>query len=260
RDSGARLVHSCGFDSVPPDLGTLFTVTQLPEGVPIRVRGYVTVHGRPSGGTLDSALTAFGRLRPAAAARAERARVEPRPTARRVRIVPGRPGYDRAAGGWVLPLPTIDPQVVARSARALDRYGPDFSYSHFAAGRNPLAGAGLAVGAVGTLALAQLPGSGRLLGRLRPSGTGPSEEQRAAAWFRVRFVGEGAGRRVVTEVAGGDPGYTESATMLAESALCLAGDELAAFAGQLTPAVAMGDALRLRLERAGISFRVLEAT
>jgi short subunit dehydrogenase-like uncharacterized protein len=74
----------------------------------------------------------------------------------------------------------------------------------------------------------------------------------------VRFVGEGGGERVVTMVSGGDPGYGETSKMLAESALCLAQDELPETSGQLTPAVAMGDVLIARLQRAGISFEVLE--
>jgi saccharopine dehydrogenase (NAD+, L-glutamate forming) len=63
---------------------------------------------------------------------------------------------------------------------------------------------------------------------------------------------------VVTEVRGGDPGYGETAKMLAESALCLAYDELPARSGQLTPAVAMGDVLIGRLDRVGIPFSVVE--
>lgn len=62
-----------------------------------------------------------------------------------------------------------------------------------------------------------------------------------------------------TEVAGGDPGYGETAKMLAESALCLAHDALPEVAGQLTTAVAMGDALIARLQKAGITFRVADA-
>jgi saccharopine dehydrogenase (NAD+, L-glutamate forming) len=62
---------------------------------------------------------------------------------------------------------------------------------------------------------------------------------------------------VVTTVAGGDPGYDETAKMLAESALCLANDELPQTAGQVTTAVAMGDALIDRLRGAGITFTVL---
>ncbi len=93
--------------------------------------------------------------------------------------------------------------------------------------------------------------------KLRPSGSGPSAEQREKGWFNVRFLGEGGGQKVQTEVTGGDPGYAETAKMLGESALCLAHDDLPATAGQVTTAQAMGPALRARLERAGIGFRVL---
>jgi short subunit dehydrogenase-like uncharacterized protein len=89
-------------------------------------------------------------------------------------------------------------------------------------------------------------------------GDGPSAERRATSWFTVRFVGRGGGRRVVTEVAGGDPGYTETAKMLAESALCLAFDDLPATSGQVTTAVAMGEALIDRLRAADIVFQVLD--
>ncbi|GII24704.1 saccharopine dehydrogenase family protein [Planosporangium mesophilum] len=256
--TGARLVHACGFDSVPHDLGALFTVEQLPSDRPIRLRGYVSAGGVLSGGTFGSAVTAFGRFRQAAAVHRERRRAEPRGEGRRVRAVAGRPGHDSETGAWVLPLPTVDPQIVTRSAAALDRYGPDFSYGHFMAVKSPLVAAGLTAAVAGTFALAQVPPARGLLVRLRPPGSGPTAAQREKGWFRVRFVGEAGDQRVVTEVAGGDPGYGETAKMLAESALCLAYDPLPATAGQVTTAVAMGGPLRARLERAGISFRVVD--
>jgi short subunit dehydrogenase-like uncharacterized protein len=97
-----------------------------------------------------------------------------------------------------------------------------------------------------------------LSGGLPKPGEGPSPEERAESWFKVRFVGVGGGRRVVTEVSGGDPGYDETAKMLGESAMCLARDDLPKRSGQLTTAAAMGDALVDRIKRAGISFEVLE--
>ncbi|MFP5346939.1 MAG: saccharopine dehydrogenase, partial [Actinomycetes bacterium] len=148
--------------------------------------------------------------------------------------------------------------VVVRSAAALDRYGPDFAYSHFASFPGPVTAAVLSAGAVGGLLLARVPPGRRLLLRLRPAGSGPSAEQRAKSWFRVRFVGEGGGRRVVTEVRGGDPGYDETAVMLAEAATCMAVDDLSPTSGQVTTAVAMGPVLRRRLQRRGITFEVLE--
>ncbi|TDB85982.1 saccharopine dehydrogenase NADP-binding domain-containing protein [Actinomadura sp. 7K534] len=255
--SGARIVHACGFDSVPHDLGAYFTVKQLPEGVPLHVEGFVRARADASGGTLHSAIGVFAD--PAGLVRAERERraLEERPAGRRVRVSRRPAPKARLAGGWTLPLPTLDPQIVVRSAAALDRYGPDFSYGHYVAVKRLPVAAGMAAGAGAVAVLAALRPTRGLLLRLRAPGEGPSAEQRARNWFSVKFVGEGGGRRVVTEVAGGDPGYGETAKMLAESALCLAHDDLPETAGQVTTAAAMGDALIERLTRAGIAFRVL---
>jgi len=253
--TGARIVHACGFDSIPHDLGVLFTVEQLPAGVPLNVRGFVRAGGRPSGGTFHSAMTAFTRVRESQQAHKERRRLEGRENGRKVRL-DAKP--HRELGYWAVPMPTIDPQVIARSARALDRYGPEFTYGHYAGvKRLPIAVGGVA-GVASLFVAAQIPPVRKaLLGRLSP-GDGPSEAERAKSWFKVRFVGEGGGKRVVTMVSGGDPGYGETSKMLAESALCLAQDDLPETSGQLTTAVAMGDTLIARLQRAGIRFEVLE--
>ncbi|MFE0007454.1 saccharopine dehydrogenase, partial [Streptomyces erythrochromogenes] len=184
---------------------------------------------------------------------------EPRLPGRRARGPLGVPRFSRETGTWALPLPSLDPRIVTRSAAALERYGPDFRYRHYASVKHlPVAlGGTAAVGA--TAALAQVPPARRwLMNRWEP-GRGPDAERRARSWFTVRFVGEGGGRRVLTEVSGGDPGYGETAKMLAESALCLALDALPETAGQVTTAVAMGDALIHRLQKAGITFRVADA-
>ncbi|KOU60886.1 saccharopine dehydrogenase [Streptomyces sp. MMG1533] len=256
RETGARLVHACGFDSVPHDLGAYFTVRQLPEGVPLTVDGFVTVDATLSGGTFASALNQFARGRQMLAAARDRGRHEPRLVGRRASARTGAPRFAPEVGAWALPLPTIDAQIVRRSAQALERYGPDFRYREYAAVRHLPAALG-GVAAVGALfAAAQLPPARRWLSdRLKP-GEGPGPEKRAKSWFRVRFVGEGGGRRVYTEVSGGDPGYDETAKMFAESALSLAFDDLPPTAGQVTTAVAMGNALTERLQRAGITFRV----
>ncbi|HEX3462245.1 MAG TPA: saccharopine dehydrogenase NADP-binding domain-containing protein [Acidimicrobiales bacterium] len=255
--TGARLVHSCGFDSMPHDLGAQFTVEQLPEDVPLTVTGTVRVKGTFSGGTAASALTILSSYRAAQTVHAERMRVEPATPDRRATVVTARPGKDPDGEGWLLPMPTIDPLIVAQSARRLARYGPDFSYSHRLAVPNPVVGAGMAVGAAALFGLSHLRPAREALLKLRPSGSGPSDAQREAAWFNVRFVGEGGGKKVFTEVAGGDPGYTETSKMISEAALCLAYDDLPPTAGQVTTAVAMGGALRDRLVRAGMTFRIL---
>ncbi len=257
--SGARIVHACGFDSIPHDLGAYFTVQQLPEGVPLHVEGFVRVRGAASGGTLHSAVGIFGDPAGMLRAERERRRLEDRPAGRRVRISRSPVPKARVGDGWTLPLPTIDPQIVTRSAAALDRYGPDFSYGHYVAVKHLPSAAALAAGFGAVTALAALPPTRRLLLRLGSPGEGPSRERRERNWFSVKFAGEGGGRRVVTEVAGGDPGYTETAKMLAESALCLAHDDLPETSGQVTTAAAMGDALIGRLVKAGLTFRVLES-
>jgi len=257
--TGARLVHCCGFDSIPHDLGTLFTVNQLPEQVPISVSGFVRTNGAFSGGTYETTLTAFSRLRETAQAAGERRRTEQRPAGRRIRGVMGRPRHDHFAGGWVVPMPTIDPLIVLRSARALERYGPDFAYSHYFVSKRLSTLAGIAAGGGAAIVLAQLPPARRLLERMTLAGEGPSAERRERSHFRVRFVGQGGGHQVLGEVSGGDPGYTETAKMLSEAALCLVEEDLPERAGQLTPAVAMGEPLIRRLDAAGIQFRVLSA-
>ncbi|MEO5877478.1 MAG: saccharopine dehydrogenase NADP-binding domain-containing protein [Streptosporangiaceae bacterium] len=243
--SGARIVHACGFDSIPHDLGAYFTVQHLPKDVPLRVEGFLQARGTVSGGTLASAKAAITDPLTMVRAARERGRLEQRPAGRRARISRSPLPHTRVVGGLTLPLPTVDPQIVVRSARALERYGPDFTYGHFLA----LSRAGGGKGGGGLAGL-------RAMLRQK-SGEGPSAEDRARSWFRVRFSGEGGGERVVCEVAGGDPGYTETAKMLAESALCLVHDALPDTSGQVTTAQAMGDALILRLDRAGITFRVL---
>jgi short subunit dehydrogenase-like uncharacterized protein len=256
--TGARIVHCCGFDSIPHDLGAYFTVQHLPEGVPLKVDGYVRSDASFSGGTYHSAINGFARARQTIGAARERRRGEQRPAGRQIHSSPLGIRRDEALGGWVAPLPTIDGSIVRRSAAAVERYGPDFTYGHHMVAKR-LATLGALAGGVGAVAvLAPLPPTRSLLLKIKSPGEGPSEAERAKSWFKVTFVGEGGGKRVVTEVSGGDPGYGETSKMLAESGLCLAFDELPPSAGQVTTVASMGDMLLTRLQRAGIAFTVRE--
>ena len=257
RRTGARIVHACGFDSIPYDLGVLFTVERLPEGVPLHVEGFVRAQGTASGGTLRSVVGAFSDPGDMLAAARERRALEGVAQGRRVRVDRRGVPRTRLARGWTLPIPSLDPQVVVRSAAALERYGPDFTYGHYGAFRRLVSAVGAAGGAAGVMAAAQVPALRERLLSLRSSGQGPSEEQLAGGWFTVHFVGSGGGRRVHTLVSGGEPGYGATSGMLAESALCLWRDELPQTSGQVTTAVAMGGALIERLPRAGVEFEVL---
>jgi short subunit dehydrogenase-like uncharacterized protein len=146
---------------------------------------------------------------------------------------------------------------VARSGAALASYGPKFRYSHWAGTKTLLYAAG-GVAAVGALTLtAQVKPLRELITSRVPQGSGPDAAKREKSWFTVDFVGEAGGQTVHTRVSGGDPGYTETAMMLSEAALCLALDDNPATAGQVTPAQAMGDALLTRLQKAGMRFETL---
>jgi len=257
RESGARIVHACGFDSIPHDLGAHFTVGLLPDDVPITLRGVVRAGGMPSGGTFHTTVIGLSRVRQARAAAAARRSVEPRPEGRSSRAVAGKPHRDSVLGRWLVPLPTIDPAIVARSGAALASYGPEFRYSHYAGAKTLRYAVGGAAGVAALGVAAQVPPLRRaLLGRIK-QGDGPDQARRARSWFTVDFVGEGGGQTVRTRVSGGDPGYDETAKMLSESALCLAHDDNPRVSGQVTTAQAMGEALTARLMAAGLKFEQL---
>ncbi len=255
--NGTRLVHSCGFDSIPHDIGVFHAMQHVDSSVPVTIRGVVRSNATFSGGTFHSALGAFSRARQMKAAHSERRRKEAKPVGRSSRAVAAKPGRDPLLGYYLLPLPTIDPQVVVRSGAALASYGPEFRYSHFAGTKTLRYAVGGSVGA-GALALgAQVGPLRNLLKSKVPQGEGPSPERRRRSWFTVDFVVEADGRTTHTRVSGGDPGYTETAKMLAESALCLAFDTNPVTSGQVTTAAAMGQNLLTRLQAAGMTFEVL---
>jgi short subunit dehydrogenase-like uncharacterized protein len=261
--NGARIVHACGFDSVPHDLGAYFTLQALHARMnetqrrtaPVTIEAFVRTRGSVSGGTWQSALEIMSSLREHRAERRRRAAARANGD-RRAEQIEARPAYRAELGFWAVPMPTIDPEVVVRSAELMPEYGPDFHYGHFMALKHGAQVAGLMAGVGTVFALAQLPPTRSLLSRLRPSGAGPDEQTRRNSYFRVIFHGSAAGQRVSCEVRGGDPGYGETAKMLAESALSLAFDRarLPARSGVLTPAAAMAEPLIERLQRAGITF------
>jgi len=276
--SGARVVHSCGFDSIPSDLGVLL----LHEAVTADGTGQLedttlvvrAMKGGASGGTVASLKGTVDD------ARSDRqlARVLADPYA----LSPDRDAEphlgaerdrrgvqnDHELGMWVGPfvMGSINTRVVRRS-NALQRwaYGPRFRYRELMGfGSGPLAAvqAGAIAGGVGALAAGLSIGPARaVLDRVLPSpGEGPSESQRERGFFRIEIHARtSSGARYLCRVAAqGDPGYKATSVMLGESSLCLAldGDRLPPRAGVLTPATAMGDALVERLRLAGQTLEV----
>ena len=261
RKAGCAIVNCCGFDSIPHDAGTLFTVGELARAhggrlnAPVQVEAAVSFSASFSGGTWQSALEAFARPRENQQ-RLRDAQVRLKQWyPRRVGTLSSRPHKDEELGGWLAPMPTIDPLVVLRSAQALEEYGPSFRYGHYLrTGGLPRLMAG-AAGVGGLVLAAQIGPLRRRLLKSRPAGEGPDQATRARSWFQVRFRGRCGDTEVRCRVAGGDPGYDETAKMLSETLMGLGLDQAGpAHTGVVTPVMALGERLIERLMAAGMVF------
>ena len=278
--SGARIVHTCGFDSIPSDLGVFFTQREAEArfGEPCtRIRMVVkAMKGGASGGTIASLINV-----------ADEAKADPslrqtlgNPYALApdgMRSGPRQPNVmaptrDAASGEWVGPfvMAGINTKVVHRSHALLGRpWGDEFVYDEvMAMGGGPLGAvkAGALVGGLGAfMGLVAIGPARGLLNRVLPEpGDGPSPEQQEAGFYDLRFFGTtAAGDTITTKVTGDrDPGYGSTAKMLAESATTLLatnrGEKTGTPGGFWTPATAMGDRLIEALEaNAGLTFEVL---
>jgi short subunit dehydrogenase-like uncharacterized protein len=275
-ETGARIVHACGFDSIPSDLGTWFTQQRAIEafGEPcIEVRMSVKgAKGGVSGGTAASGMAMFEEmaddpeLREVVGDSYVLAPVDLRQGPKQ----PGmrRPTRDARFDSWVAPfvMAPTNSAVVLRSHALLGQpWGRDFTY-----GETMMTGSGLTGGVAAwamTAGLAAFTGAAsfgptrKVLSRLIPKpGEGPSEAKQQAGYFDLRFVGRTAGGQVIsTKVTGdADPGYGSTAKMLSEAAVAFLDlDPEQTAGGFWTPASAFGDALVERLEaHAGVRFDV----
>lgn len=275
--SGARIVHSCGFDSIPSDFGVWFLQreSQKVYGQPCRkIRMLVrAMKGGASGGTIASLTAAMDE------ARKDRniARILVDPYALNPpgeRSGPDRRDqtgvlYDEQAGTWTAPfiMAGINTKIVRRS-NALTGYpwGRDFQYSEAVMTGPGVTGwskAAMMTGGLGAFMFANAHQLSRkfVVNRLVPKpGEGPTHTERENGFFRLIFFGTLAdGKLVRASVTGDrDPGYGSTSKMLSESAICQALDALPVRGGFWTPVSAMGEALFKRLtEKAGIKFELL---
>jgi short subunit dehydrogenase-like uncharacterized protein len=270
-ETGARIVHACGFDSIPSDLGVLMIHDEMSRrGDALATAHFRMVHGSGgvSGGTVASMMTLAENFHDPAVRRAlgDPYSLDPEGGARgpdgRDGLLPGRDEDGRFTAPFV--MGPANTRVVRRSNALLGYpYGKDFRYDEAVDTGRGARGAGraMAVSAAMTvgLSLTALPVTRRLLGRFLPApGEGPNREARERGRFRVeiRSVAR-SGARAVGVVAGDlDPGYGQTAVMIGEASLCLAQDALPERAGVLTPASALGMPLLHRLRTAGMTFRV----
>ena len=279
RASGARIVHTCGFDSIPSDIGTLLLHEEAQAGGHGELEETFLVvkaiKGAASGGTIDSARTTVDTVKKDPPSRRVLADpyalspdrdAEPDLGSERDSMKPFR---DDRLGGWMAPfvMGSVNTRVVRRSnALQGHAYGPRFRYRELMrTGGGPLGlakAAGVAGGLAGMFAGLATPGARQLLDRVLPDpGEGPDESARDRGFFNIDIhATTSSGTRLRCEIrVQGDPGYKATAVMLGESGLCLALDDLPEGAGVLTPATAMGRALADRLTAAGHSYRVVVA-
>ena len=259
-ETGARIVFSCGFDSIPSDLGILYLQDHAKEkfGAPLpRVKGRVRkMQGTFSGGTAASLGASMAMIQKDPSLMAHM--LNP------FSLAPGHDGPEQPKGNkpehddtldmWVAPfiMAAINTKTVHRSNALMSQaYGADFVYDEMV-----LTGPGDE-----GKATAEAVANANPFGEYPPKpGEGPSKEEREAGFYDILYIGLGNnGERLDVAVTGDkDPGYGSTSKMLAESAICLIDECTETPGGIWTTAPAMGQKLIKRLvDNAGLTFDVV---
>jgi len=259
-ESGAQICFSCGFDSIPFDLGVLMLQQDMTKrfGKPARrVKGRVrAMEGTFSGGTaasLKETMKAIAKNPGLVKILASSFGLTPGfegPDQPNMMI----PKYDKTIDSWVAPfiMAAINTKNVHRTNFLLDfPFGEDFKYGEMVV---------TSPGDLGKQAAEMVAKANPFGGDDAPKpGEGPTKEQRENGYYDLLFLGETADGEAATLCVKGDkdPGYGSTSKMIAESALCLAQDKIAKGGGVWTPGALMGKQLVKRLEeKAGLSFVV----
>ena len=265
---GTRIIPSCGYDSIPSDIGAYFTVSQFNKPVS-RVDVYQEALGGASGGTTETMFTMDGLNKdmrdPFVLNPEETVSAEQREKSKDGFSIKKVEGIDGWTGMGLMAM--ANTRVVRRSAALMEQnqkpYGNNFTFGEH--------------GLFSTKRMARLASYGLLMAFLvistpikhlvRPflpkPGEGPSQEQQDNGWFRSTFVAESEDgeRKICTMYGSGDPGYKSTAKLVCESALALErSDDLPGgneYGGVLTSAVGLGEVLIDRLKNAEIEFKVL---
>ena len=277
RATGARVVHTCGFDSIPSDLGVYFLQKHMLEthGVPARQIKYRprAFSGGFSGGTIDSMIAMMEKAREDKSIRTKLANPYVLNDAQLGLDGPDRLSayYDEDFDSWIGPfvMGSVNTRVVRRSAELLNgMYGRDFQYNEgVLSGKGAggfLAATGTGVGTGVFVGAASVSFTRGLMQKFLPKpGEGPSDDAINNGYYDIELFGQhptDSDKNVRVRVKGDkDPGYGSTSKMIVESALALAQDDLPVSGGFWTPASAMGDQLLARLpQNAGVTFEVIE--
>jgi short subunit dehydrogenase-like uncharacterized protein len=264
--SGARIVHTCGFDSIPSDLGTHLAQRAYAAkyGTPAAsVTAMFRFKGGFSGGTAASMVEMADQARRDPGVRKTMANphaLDPDPTVRHDKIrdyhrVRRDPRVDRYTTTFV--MAACNTRVVRRGhALAGFPWGNDFRYDEMMTTKSPVTAAAVNAGVAGLVLALSTPGVRNVVtARMPAPGSGPTPAQRASGFWHADFIAEGPAGSLTYEAGDHfDPGYGSTSRMLGEAALCLARDPLRSPGGVVTPSFAMADALAERLRAAGLTF------
>lgn len=269
KQTGARIIHSAGFDSIPSDIGVYKTQLLAIEKtgvaakqIKMRVR---KIKGAASGGTIASMLNVFKEAKE-------------NPELRKVLVNPyvlcpkehkftqrqhnhRKAEYDEALRIWTMPfvMAAINERIVHRTNALLDnKYGTDFKYDEAMSGKTGFQAWTFTLGLGSFVMAASISPLRNLLAKyvLPKPGEGPSAEEQLSGMFDLRFYAHLAnGEDLVVKVQGDrDPGYGSTAKMLAQAAICLAKDVPALDGGFWTPVSALNEHLIDRLSaHAGVT-------
>jgi short subunit dehydrogenase-like uncharacterized protein len=277
--TGARIVHCCGFDSVPSDLGVHFLQQRAFERlgrycshIKMRVKA---IRGGLSGGTIASIVNMATEAAQNPALRRDLQNPyllcprDHQPKTRQESL--NRPHFDSDFGAWLAPfiMAGINTRVVHRSNALLNyAYGEDFRYDEAmlagAGQRGRMTAYAIAGALGGFVAMIGMAPTRWLLQRLLlpAPGQGPSPQSQAEGFYDLRFLGIfDDGRTIAAKVTGdADPGYASTSRMLAQVAAILADGKVHKTGGFWTPATLLGDTLIEALEQhAGLSFTLVDA-
>jgi len=243
KEARVIIMHCCGFESIPPDLGAYLTVKEL-DSENIDLKYYLKSKGKISGGTWASFVNSLNKPTPIIDRNTKKSKKHKKLF------------YSKRFNRWALLFPVIDKYIVMKSSRRFkDNYGKNFNFTEYILLPSLVSAILLVGGIVAISLISKISYFKQLILSFIPSGNGPNEKERASNWFTCTLIGSDKNSEVTTIIKGGDPGYGDTSKFISEMALCilLQKDELLNSAGILTPVECTGELMYDRLINAKIS-------
>ncbi len=244
------IINCCGLESVIPDFGVLYTIKKMNSKIK-NISFFFTSNGSLSGGTWASFINVLYSNQILESVKIN----EKNSIKKNNRKI----YFNNEFKKWVIIFPDIDKQIVYRSSRSDESYGKNFTFEKYMMLKNIKQLLVIILSFSFISILAKFGILKNWLLSLRPSGSGPSDNQIKKSWFKAIFVGEGNNEKVKFQLSGGDPGYGDTAKFISEIALCVTNqyELLNKKEGILTPVECTGELMIDRLKNAGIKFQKL---